>query len=616
VARLVVRLHKAAPIKGRPGLHLDPIRHRWVKDRKDTAAWPPMTPERRAAILRFAAMPDEDLFRVDTAELDRAAFGVDSERTVQIPIAVLKPLRDDHENARHAVGLKPHGWVPHLKEPIDVKLKGGVFHIDDGHHRYETARRRGMKALPAVVSPDDNPIVALRKLAGTLRKDAAAAPPKPTATSKERKALATFLRGYFDPDTVAEFMEDPLAYVPDIEQQIVDDNEDYIGRSDPDFRDAVDSDKALLKSLIDAYLPEHEGLRKGVPIKGRPGLHLDPMKHRWIRDSDVKEGAEFKVPLYGQPRRVRVHAIEGDTAHLETGHAEGGWGRKYRMPLASVPHHVNDLRGVVPKQPPSGRADVDQVLAGNAEHIGKGHDGVVWKAGNRAVKASTTTPYVHDNPGHRTPKQAHDHLSNEHYAHEALAGLPHVPEIEGGAHGGRYWLSKPWWNDPGKLTRAELVSVQHSIEAMHARGWTMNDQIQLGRDNEGGLHFMDLGQASDGSTQHRREGDREHLDALFRDHGEKRLPIGEELVKKEEMARRMAFKLVPKALSDGKIGSARKWFDRWHELAAARRNEFFWAPDDEAMNRYDAYDDAVSATEHRLKAALEAAERGTPDVQL
>ncbi len=126
--------------------------------------WPPMTPQRRRSVRRLLALSDEALSRLETSELDRAAFGLDGYTVVQIPLAHLKPRHADYEQARFAVARQPGGWVPHLGEPIQVLLKRGVFHLDDGHHRYETARRRGRKTLPALVSPDDNPILSLRAL--------------------------------------------------------------------------------------------------------------------------------------------------------------------------------------------------------------------------------------------------------------------------------------------------------------------------------------------------------------------------------------------------------------------------------------------------------------------
>lgn len=137
--------------------------------REETAArvgssFPPMTPARKKALRAFGAMTDDQLYRVDTQELDRAAFGFDSDTVQQVPLKLLNLSRADYANAKYIVRKFPDRYVPYLDEPLEVKLRGGVFHLEDGHHRYETARLRGMRTLPALVSPDDNPITEIRRL--------------------------------------------------------------------------------------------------------------------------------------------------------------------------------------------------------------------------------------------------------------------------------------------------------------------------------------------------------------------------------------------------------------------------------------------------------------------
>ncbi len=127
-------------------------------------SWPPMTSKRRKAIKRYKAMSEEDLYSVDTGDLDEAAWGLRSDVQVDIPLSLLVPIEADLEQAEYAVQRKPSGWLRHLKEPIEVKLKGGVFYLEDGHHRYVTALRKGLKTLPAYVHPDDNPIVQIGKM--------------------------------------------------------------------------------------------------------------------------------------------------------------------------------------------------------------------------------------------------------------------------------------------------------------------------------------------------------------------------------------------------------------------------------------------------------------------
>lgn len=223
---------------------------------------------------------------------------------------------------------------------------------------------------------------------------------------------------------------------------------------------------------------------------------------------------------------------DGDGTTVVLQH-ERGSGRP-RMPLASVPGYVHDLsEELPPTSDRSGDASVDSVLSGGAKRIAKGNDGIVYQAATgEAVKVSTTVPYQPHNPGHRTPEGAATHLRAEKEAHDALRHLPHIPPVRGIQHGDRYYLVKPWAPD-AVPTQAEADSIVKTIRSMHDMGWTLNDEIQVGRTPDGKVYLTDLGQARANATAGEFQDERARLSHWLRSHGLKEpAPTGAELVKR------------------------------------------------------------------------------------
>ena len=118
----------------------------------------------RAELANYATLEDAP---IDL--LDMAAFGI-NQGLVNLPVDSLSVVYEaDLENAEiqaneHPRG--PEGFAQDMdfSEPIEVKLKDGLFRIEDGHHRYLAATILGKETIEAELTIDDNPIKALQEL--------------------------------------------------------------------------------------------------------------------------------------------------------------------------------------------------------------------------------------------------------------------------------------------------------------------------------------------------------------------------------------------------------------------------------------------------------------------
>jgi hypothetical protein len=181
-----------------------------------------------------------------------------------------------------------------------------------------------------------------------------------------------------------------------------------------------------------------------------------------------------------------------------------------KMPVESVAHFVNDLRGVVytpPSDPSSGDPIVDAVLSGDgrpraATFLGKGDDGVVFRVdtpeGPLVVKVSTTVPYQPLNSNHRTPAEAAAMLEAQQAASEAMAdaGIPGILPSSFVVHepAQKAFMVKPFVEIPERLTKSQLDEVAASVEAAHKTGWVFRDALQIGV-WDGRVYHFDTGKA-------------------------------------------------------------------------------------------------------------------------
>ena len=123
-------------------------------------------------------------------------------------------------------------------------------------------------------------------------------------------------------------------------------------------------------------------------------------------------------PQIGNPGPFTYYVVDLGKGKVRLSrYADGRYGPV--MPRASVKHFVNDLEGRVQLRP-SKRPEIDALIRGTAQLLGKGDDGVAFRVGDKVVKMSTTVPYQPENPGHRSPAEAIERLRKQTLIHNAI----------------------------------------------------------------------------------------------------------------------------------------------------------------------------------------------------
>lgn len=205
------------------------------------------------------------------------------------------------------------------------------------------------------------------------------------------------------------------------------------------------------------------------------------------------------------------------------------------MPAASVAHFVNDLQGEVVV--PQGRDPyVNAVAAGDAEFLGKGDDGLAFRAGPMVVKVSTTVPYQPFNPGHQSPAQAARRMADQQAISAAMRrdGVPGILPSKLVVQGDKAFMVKPYV-EVGDLDCDQVASVAQSVEYAHDAGWVFRDSFQVGTlPSDGALYHFDTGKAARSTTHRTRHAydsqesdDISELRRFFRQHGCKYLTAAE-----------------------------------------------------------------------------------------
>lgn len=246
---------------------------------------------------------------------------------------------------------------------------------------------------------------------------------------------------------------------------------------------------------------------------------------RWI-ESGIKVGHAYHAGEYtpGTPYVVHVNAVDGDTVRIGSS-AGSEYGPK--VPRSAVKHLVNDMSGRIEGTPDSSSPEVNAVLRGEGEFLGRGDDGIAFRVGNKAVKASTVVPYQPMNDYYRTPKDAITRFREQIAVHNGLAydGVPGVMPVQYLEHGDKAYAIQPFLDTKSTLTPEQLSAVKQSVEEMHKRGITVNDQIQVGVGRDGTVYHYDLGKASKAPTPQRLldriDDDHDQLKRLYQQHGQK-----------------------------------------------------------------------------------------------
>ena len=254
---------------------------------------------------------------------------------------------------------------------------------------------------------------------------------------------------------------------------------------------------------------------EGTPLASKAfGHEAEVILHEHARPALVSGEHTVKThPKLGMHPElsIDVKKIEGDTAHVSINQTE------IAMPKGAVNQLVTDLQGKV-RAKPSGNPAIDAVTSGSASFLGKGDDGLAFKVGEQVVKVSTTTPYQPFNASYRTPERAVEQAREQHAAVNEMreAGVPGLLPEKFVEHDGRGYTIKPHVEIPEKLTKEQLKEATAIVHAMHAKGWTLGDEVQVGTHN-GKVVLFDVGKASKGGSK---RNDEEALQALHQKHGQ------------------------------------------------------------------------------------------------
>ena len=215
-------------------------------------------------------------------------------------------------------------------------------------------------------------------------------------------------------------------------------------------------------------------------------------------------GSKSKGPRVGDI----VEAIGvGDTGHfpikvmgVENGKVMIGEPH-HTIPAKGIPvdqwdSWVGDVTGKIKVPSGSDHKAVEAIANGKAELLGRGDDGVVFRAGDKAVKVSTQPGLIPTNPGLKTPEQSIEQLRTQTETANAMhkAGVPGVLPAEFVTHGGKGFQIRPYVEIPKSLTDSQLKKVETALAAMHAKGFSLNDDVQVGI-YKGEPVFFDVGKA-------------------------------------------------------------------------------------------------------------------------
>jgi len=114
---------------------------------------------------KLAGLSRRQLEELPIEVLDKEAFGFESGEAIMLPLdAIHIRYPGDLESAKADVRTRKDALAirrVHGRLPVKVALRGGLFELEDGHHRYVAARMLGDKKIWAEVDIKDNPISVL-----------------------------------------------------------------------------------------------------------------------------------------------------------------------------------------------------------------------------------------------------------------------------------------------------------------------------------------------------------------------------------------------------------------------------------------------------------------------
>lgn len=239
----------------------------------------------------------------------------------------------------------------------------------------------------------------------------------------------------------------------------------------------------------------------------------------WL-ENDLKVGQIIDIPAdkTRMAFKVKIAKIQGDTVWLTQSLDKDDLIGAFKMPKASVQHFINDLSQKVQVKGKSDDYYVQAVIDGKGEYLGKGDDGVVYAIEDKAIKVSTTVPYVPTNPFHKSPAQSARRMYDVQRIQQQLkdAGVPCILPSYIKFVGDKAFMVQPRIQLV-PLSFDQLQRIRKSVEEINKRGYAIRDEIQAGV-LDGKAYHYDLSKIMKGD-KHDFKNDMSNLKMLYNKYG-------------------------------------------------------------------------------------------------
>lgn len=255
----------------------------------------------------------------------------------------------------------------------------------------------------------------------------------------------------------------------------------------------ADSAKMFVRTWDESKHPRHsKGERDGGKFSAGSGPD---------RSQELADGARLTIPASHTYGDIPVEVKR--SGEYVTFMSDPGGLREDRLITLTEDEarsFLSDLRGEIPQSPTSGNEILDAAIAGKAQYLGRGQGGIAFDAGDRIIKAASIVPY-HWNHGLRTQDQANAKLQSEIDIVNELqaAGMPNLMPLTPVMHEGRLFAIREKVSLDG-LDQQAIDDAGAALEKMHAAGYIMQDQVQIGMGNDGKVRFFDVGEAKKADT--------------------------------------------------------------------------------------------------------------------
>ena len=309
------------------------------------------------------------------------------------------------------------------------------------------------------------------------------------------------------------------------------------------------------------------------PSPGQRSFTWDESKHP--RDAGGKfaeVGDRFtihdKIPMATTWKDVEVLGVDDD-GQVQLGYAEDTDKRpRTKVPAAEFDAFKGDLGGYVHN--PDNEVSTDQaingILQGRGEFLGKGQDGAAFGIGDKVVKVSTGTGFHWDQPGRGQAMGARMLLEQANVNNEMIAkGVPGLLPMKIEQKAGKTFAAMDRLEIPDdapglrvpKFEPHQAKQLYETIDAMHKAGYTLNDTVQAGVDENGDARLFDTGQVtpigniSPEAKRDRLKNDRGRLRDIYEAAGLEPVFFPDEVEEKFHSTLGLAERVV-KRIEDGK----------------------------------------------------------------